>query len=299
MQPIRTIALHSYLDWNRVSGRELRHFRDLGAEKSSEHQVLVEKYARETGLRDDQEEYEYLMSEECFFSLYDRSTHEADGEVSVSENDGEPDIFLSSEQLADRYARCQNRAYLFLTGIDGTLRTIVYAELKEIREMCGSALDVSVPGLEVRTKDQFELLRHFFWFRRSKAQRADIPFLLLCSARGYVRIPNVQDQFEKHFLRKIFKILADEFELISGPASRGQLKKIARRVAEVASSPGLSTTERKTTIRVHWRWIAAAISLVAGLSTILANFGAAKAKVCDVLLETRIEICASEVFGRD
>ncbi|WP_430402499.1 hypothetical protein [Hyphomonas sp.] len=298
MPPIRTIALHSYLDWNRASGRELNHFREMGAEKHLDHQASVRKYAREMGLRDTSPEYEFLLSDECFLALYDGSTHELNGEIRASEIDGAPDIFLTTKQLADRYAICPNRAYVFLTEIDGTLESIIYAELKEVRKMCGLALDVSAPGLGVRTNDKFELFRRFFWFRRSNAQRADVPFLLLCSAKGYVRIPNTQDQFEKHFLRTIFKILADEFEPISGPASRGQLKKIARRIGKLNNDPASETTQRKTTIRVHWRWIAAAVSLLAGLTAILANYDAATAKVCG-FFETRIEICASEVFRPD
>ncbi len=291
MHIVRQAQLLSFLDWNRDNGREFEDLKKIGAKDRDRYDELVTSYAATVGIDSGTPEFEDVQNSTWFDALVDPDWPNGgrmlvDEAMSLAQR-REPAPY----QLAARYQQIPNRAYLFMTDLDGTLRNVINQSLDELSGLAANHLDVIVLRPSKRNQSAYELFSTTYLYRKSKAMRADIPFFLLYSSKGFVRIDNHKGHFEVYYLRQLFRALPDEFEKIQGPATQRQLDEIAGRLRALSASPLAKRPEPKKVRRIRWGWIATLVTMGAGLSTILANFDSAKATACSWLENVNLEFC--------
>jgi hypothetical protein len=292
LQTLKHGLLLSFLDWNRANGRELRDLRRIGKDNYARYKKLTEAYARDTGVEFDSSECAGIRSNRSFLAL---CTDQSDGRQSFDDFDivsSRTNLGMAPRDVAERYAEVPNRAYLFMTGMDVTLGSIIRGYVSEIGQLSADYFDIAVPFPMDSRVSPYDYFQSMYWFSKSRARRQDIPFFLLYSSMGHVVIHNQNGNFDRYYLRQIFRALADEFADIKGPATQKQLNGIAKTLRELSARPtdGKSTSNKK---RFPWGALVASVTVIAGVFTILASYEPARQTVCDLVEATNLSICTS------
>ncbi len=298
MHIVRQAQLLSFLDWNRDNGREFEDLKKLGATDREPYKELVESYGAAVGIAPYTPEFENVLDSTLYEALVDpewpNCTQMMVDEAMSLAQQKEP----AAHQLAARYQLIPNRAYLFMTDLDGPLRNVIHKSLGELSRFADNHLDIIVLRPGERTQSAYELFATTYLYKKSRARRADIPFFLLYSSKGFVRVDNHEGHFEIYYLRQLFRALPDEFEKIRGPATQRQLDQIAERLRLLSASPLAKKPVPKKERRIRWGWIVKLVTLSAGLSTILANFDKAKATTGSWLENAQLEFCAAQTVEK-
>lgn len=309
MHIVRQAQLLSFLDWNRDNGRELRDLKQIGEADRDRYDALVEAYIETVGITENTDDYYDVKGSTAFEALVDPEWPNA-GRMLVGEALSPSKSFerpvdgaaqakghskWSPNHLADRFELVPNRAYLFMTELDYSLKRMISTYLEELSRLSADHIDLTVLKPERDNQSEYDLFSQTYLYQKCKAQRRDIPFFVLYSAKGFVRIDNHKGHFDPYYLRQFFRALPDEFENIDGPASQKQLDKIAERLKALSANPQAVQIEPKKKRRIRWGWIVTLVTLTAGLSTILANFDKAKTTACGFLERANLEVCATPV----
>lgn len=292
MQTVKQGLLLSFLDWNRDKGRELNDLRTIGKANYQTYERLVKAYAIDTGVSFESD-CAGIRSNRSFLALCTdeidtRQTREDFDIVSSHSSD-----FVSPRELAERYEAIPNRVYLFMTGLDKTLGSIVRGQVREIGQLSSNHFDIAVPMPDAEVINPYTYFQSMFWFQKLKAQRQNIPFFLLYSRSGHVIIQNENGKFDPYYLRQLLRVFADEFENIKGAARQSQLNKIKKNSQKVR--PRSDGYENKSTKRkIRWGWLAAGVTVLASVSTILSNYDQARETICSALEYTKVAKCGVE-----
>ena len=305
MHIVKQSQLLSFLDWNRTQGREFSDLVLLGEADRSRYDEIVASYAKAVGIEKNSRAFDEVRSSTLFAAMINQSGKSPGSATKIDfvyPSMGQDLLHHSTSPLVDagqlnsydmsaRYEAIPNRVYLFMTGLDGTLSSVIFGSLKELSRLTGDHLDIAVPCPASDEQSEYELFSSMYMYQKCGANRADLPFFLLYSSKGFVRIENHQGHFDVYYLRQLFRALPDEFDQVEGPATQKQLDAIAKNLRSLSASPQATQPQPVKKSRIRWGWIVTLVSLSAGLSTILANFDRAKTTACGLLDRVGLEVC--------